>query len=274
MTTSDFLVFILLTAAMGLSIFLSLPIILLKRLASRTITFLNAIAIGILIFLLADIFSDLAPVIASSTEYFTNGWLDLAFIISMTLIFALLYLIDQRPPLPEPTHQESSPGATTPLDSTIRNPTRLALIIAIGIGLQNLTEGLFFGGNWSTGTIGLLSVTFAGFFLQNVTEGFPIVSPYLGERFKSIYVVCGLFLVGSLPTIAGGAFGYFYPDQNSVFTTVIDALAIGAILYCLLPMVKVALRSEATRLLTYYKHRLVYFGILAGFLLGFAVNAF
>lgn len=270
MTNSDFLVFILLTAAMGLSIFLSLPIILYKGLRSRTIVFLNAIAIGILVFLLADIFSDLAPVIASSTEYFTDPWLDLVFVLSFALIFCALYLIDQRKPRAEDEVPVGSGAAT------IDNPTRLALIIAIGIGLQNLTEGLFFGYNWNIGALGLLTVTFIGFFLQNVTEGFPIVSPYLGQKFKSLAVICGLFLVGSLPTIAGGAFGYFYgaTSQNPTFTTIVDALAISAILYCLLPMLKVALRPENTKLATYYKHQLVYFGVLAGFLLGFVVNAF
>lgn len=253
---------------MGLSIFLSLPIILYKGLRSRTITFLNALAIGILIFLLADIFSDLAPVIASSTEYFTDPWLDTAFVIAFVLIFVVFYFIDQR----KPSEAEDLPGA--PAHTGLDNPTRLALIIALGIGLQNLTEGLFFGGNWAMGSLGLLTVTFIGFFLQNVTEGFPIVSPFLGERVKNIGVVCGLFLIGSLPTIAGGAFGYFYPNQNATFTTVIDALAISAILYCIIPMLKVALRPEATKLLTYRKHQLVYFGVLTGFILGFVVNAF
>ena len=52
-----------LSTVMGLSIYLSMPVILYKRMASRTITVLNSAAIGILIFLLADIFSDVSPII-------------------------------------------------------------------------------------------------------------------------------------------------------------------------------------------------------------------
>ena len=48
---SDFLVFMALTSVMGLSIFLSLPIVYSKRAQGRWATGLNAGAIGILIFL-------------------------------------------------------------------------------------------------------------------------------------------------------------------------------------------------------------------------------
>ncbi|MCI4328942.1 MAG: hypothetical protein L3J86_05095, partial [Thermoplasmata archaeon] len=62
-----FLEFLLLTAVMGLSIFLSLPVILHPRSQGRVGVLLNAAAIGILLFLLADIFGIVAPLIASST---------------------------------------------------------------------------------------------------------------------------------------------------------------------------------------------------------------
>ncbi|HTW56145.1 MAG TPA: zinc permease, partial [Thermoplasmata archaeon] len=123
------------------------------------------------------------------------------------------------------------------------------------------------------GEIGLLAVIFLGFFLQNVTEGFPIVSPFLGgSRRESVAILSALFLVGGLPTIVGGAVGYFW--NNTTLDVLFDALAIGAILYVLVPMLKVALRPESDRLASYRKHRLVYFGLLAGFVLGFLVNAF
>src|SRR5271170_6896568 len=179
-----FLVFLLLTAAMGLSIFLSLPVILAKGMRSRTIVFLNAAAIGILVFLLADIFSDVAPFIAGSEDYLTVPTLDLVFVVSVVFVYAVLYFIDQR--RPEPTPVGSAPGAPRVLDG---NPTRLALIIAFGIGLQNLTEGLVFGAAWTAGALGLLVVIFVGFFLQNVTEGFPIVSPFLGQSSYRLGVV-------------------------------------------------------------------------------------
>ena len=259
-----FPVFLLLVAVMGLSIFLSLPVILSKSMRSRTITFLNAAAIGILVFLLADIFSDVAPLMVGSAAYLTIPTLDVVFVVA---VYALLYAIDQGMAPPTPG------GAGDPDVDGRFNPRRLALLIAIGIGLQNLTEGLVFGAAWTQGEIGLLAVIFLGFFLQNVTEGFPIVSPFLGgSRRESVAILSALFLVGGLPTIVGGAVGYFW--NNTTLDVLFDALAIGAILYVLVPMLKVALRPESDRLASYRKHRLVYFGLLAGFVLGFLVNAF
>ena len=63
---NDFLLFMALTAAMGLSIFLSLPVVYSKRAQGRWAVGLNAAAIGILVFLLADIFGDVAPILYAS----------------------------------------------------------------------------------------------------------------------------------------------------------------------------------------------------------------
>ncbi len=263
---SDFPTFMVLVAVMGLSIFLSLPVILAKGIRSRTIVFLNAAAIGILVFLLADIFSDVAPLIAGSAVYLTVPALDALFVVAVVAVYVVLYLVDQRRPLELPSTAESDVTRTHE-----GSPNRLALIIALGIGLQNLTEGLVFGAAWSVGELSLLLVIFLGFFLQNVTEGFPIVSPYLGDRRYDLKVVAALFLVGGLPTIVGGAIGYFY--TNVPLEVLFDAMAIGAILYVIVPMLKVAFRPEPTRLGSYLKQRLVFIGLLAGFVLGFAVNA-
>ena len=251
---------------MGLSIFLSLPVILAKSMRSRTIIFLNAAAIGILVFLLADIFSDVAPLIAGSELYLTIPSRDILFVIATAAAYVALYAVDQRRPA-ETVGADGAP-ATVPRELS---PTRLALIIAFGIGLQNLTEGLVFGAAWTAGQLGLLTVIFIGFFLQNVTEGFPIVSPFLGGSRYDLRLVAALFLIGGLPTIVGGVVGYLY--TNVSLDVLFDALAIGAILYVVPLMLKVAFRPEGSPLASYRKQQLVFFGLLAGFLLGFAVNA-
>ena len=104
---NDLLTFLLLATAMGLSIFLSLPIILAKGMRSRTIVFLNASAIGILVFLLADIFGDVAPIIAATQAFLTLPGRDVLFVVAVVGVYTLLYLIDQRRPLP-------AGGASTP----------------------------------------------------------------------------------------------------------------------------------------------------------------
>jgi ZIP family zinc transporter len=246
---------VVLSAVMGLSIYLSLPIVLAKSLASRTITVLNAVAIGILIFLLADVFSDAAPIIYSNpaSEYLADPGYAAAFVIALVACFLILYIAEHR-----------AKGSSL-------SPRGLALVIAAAIGFQNLTEGLVFGATWAAGVIGLLTVIFVGFFLQNVTEGFPITAPLLGKNERKVGVLAALFLVGGLPTVLGGILGYFY--NSPLLDVTFDALAIGAILYCILPMLRVAFRPAETPAASYAKQQLVYLGVLAVFVVGFLVNA-
>ncbi len=250
-----------LTCVMGLSIFLSLPLVWARRMPSRAVAFLNAVAIGILVFLLADMFGDVAPLVAGSGAYLTVPALDAVFVAGVAGTFVLLYVLNRGPSPAEPSENRGD-----------GNPSRLALIIAIGIGLQNLTEGLVFGSAWSLGAIGLLGVIFVGFFLQNVMEGFPIVSPLLRSSSRNLPEVAGFFLIGGIPTVLGGAVGYFY--NSPALDVFFDALAIGAILYVVVPMLKAAMRPAAIAAETIDRSRLLYLGLLAGFVLGFLVNAF
>ena len=254
---NDFLLFMVLTSVMGLSIFFSLPVVYSKRAQGRWAVGLNAAAIGILVFLLADIFGDVAPILYPS-GYVANFGYSVAFAVAFVGAFVGLYAVDNFPRRAAAA-REGGPRVT-------------ALIIATGIGLQNLTEGLVFGVNWTQGAIGILAVVFVGFFFQNVTEGFPIAAPFLGttER-RRVPTMVGLFLIGGLPTLIGGAIGYFW--SNDLFLVLFDALAIGAIAYVVLPMLRIAFRPLDSAEAALRRNRIVYLGVMAGFLLGFVVNA-
>jgi ZIP family zinc transporter len=252
----DLPLFLALTTAMGLSIFLSLPVVYSRRAQGRWAVGLNAAAIGILIFLLADVFADVAALIYPS-GYVADAGASVAFAVAFLVAFLGLMAVDSWPR--RPAGAESSPTVT-------------AGIIALGIGLQNLTEGLVFGANWTAGAVGILAVVFVGFFLQNVSEGFPIASPFLGSKVpRRLPLMIGLFLLGGLPTIVGGAIGYFWSSR--LLLVVFDALAIGAIAYVILPMLRVAFRPLESREASVRRNRLVYLGVMIGFLIGFAVNA-
>lgn len=254
----DFPLFILLASVMGLSIFLSLPVVYSKRAQGRWAVGLNAAAIGILVFLLADVFSDVSPILYPGGSYVSNLGDSFLFGVAFLAAFVGLYVIDNLP------SRAASVGEG--------GPRVTAMIIALGIGLQNLTEGLVFGANWVKGTLGILAVVFVGFFLQNVTEGFPIASPFLGTPARrSAAMMAGLFLIGGLPTIVGGAIGYYW--SSNLFLILFDALAIGAIAYVILPMLRTAFRPLDSREAAVRRNRLVYVGVMVGFLIGFAVNA-
>ncbi|MGI0131141.1 MAG: hypothetical protein ACREDE_03250 [Thermoplasmata archaeon] len=252
---ANFAELLALSAVMGLSVLLSLPIVLAKSVRSRTVVLLNAVAIGILVFLLADVFSDAATILYTNpaSPYIVNGTYAAAFAISVTACFLLLFAAEHR-----------SPRRTL-------SPRGLALLVALAIGFQNLTEGLVFGAAWAAGAVALVAVIFVGFFLQNVTEGFPIAAPLVGKGERAIGVLFALFLVGGIPTILGSAIGYFY--NGPLLDVTFDALAIGAILYIILPMLRMAFRPAETPETSYLKQRLTYVGILLGFVLGFLVNA-
>jgi len=246
-----------LSTVMGLSIYLSMPVILYKRMASRTITVLNSAAIGILIFLLADIFSDVSPIIYPGSSAGASYVADWTYAVGFTVAVAACYLV-----LFATEHRARGTKAT---------PVSLALIVALAIGFQNLTDGLVFGAYWALGVVGLSTVVFVGFFLQNVTEGFPITAPLLTHQDRRVGLIAIFFLIGGLPTVVGGVTGYFY--NSAPFDLVFDALAIGAILYSILPMLRTAFRPAIPPEATYLKQRLTYLGILLGFLIGFLVNA-
>jgi len=236
---------------MGASIFLSLPIVLRRRTSESTTKLLEAVAIGILVFLIADVFSNVAPWLyrnGSLHGYGADPTLSLAFAVALGIGFFALYFLENR----------SKSGLT---------PTMVALMISVGIGLQNLTEGLVFGA--SSASIGLFSgislVILIGFSLQNITEGFPIASPFINRHEVSPWLIVILFLVGGIPTIIGGVAGYFYSSpMASVF---FDGLAIGSILYVIMPMIRGLIRNMDP-----LKQKVAYVGIFLGFLIGFLVN--
>jgi len=240
---------VLFSSIMGLSIFLSMPIVLRKGTGQQKTRLLNAVAIGILIFLIGDVFSDVSPDLYNGS-YFGYGSslpVDVTFALAFGAGFLILFLTENR----------SRTGLT---------PSYLALVIALGMGFQNLTEGLVFGSlGVSVGLTGAALVVLVGFILQNVTEGFPIASPFLGRTEGKIRQMILLFLIGGLPTIIGGGIGFFY--NGTILDVAFDGAAIGAILYAILPMLRMLFR-ETDRL----SQRVGYLGVFLGFIIGFLVN--
>jgi ZIP family zinc transporter len=59
---------------------------------------------------------------------------------------------------------------------------RAALLVAIGIGLHNLGEGLAIGSAYAVGSLALGATLVVGFALHNTTEGLAIVAPVARER--------------------------------------------------------------------------------------------
>lgn len=239
-----------LSAIMGLSIFLSFPLVMKKKTSMRRLLIYNAVAMGILVFLLLDIYGDVAVIFGNNT--ITNPLL-LVFIAGFVLSFAFFIL---------------PRGSRDPSE----NPKKTSILAAIGIGFQNLTEGLVFGSAGAAGFLPIYILSMIGFSAQNITEGFPIAAPLFGELEKtSKKFIIGVFLLGGIPTIIGTMIGLVF--FSNMFIVFFDALACAAILYVILVLFhlninKAAKEQEGIRKAMLY----TYAGILIGFIIAFVLN--
>ncbi len=82
----------------------------------------------------------------------------------------------------------------------------LALLVAIGIGLHNLGEGLAVGSSYAGGALALGAFLVIGFAIHNTTEGLAIVAP-LAETRPRLRRLAGLGLIAGGPAIVGAWIG-------------------------------------------------------------------
>jgi len=198
---------------------------------------------------MTDVFSDSSAIIYNGSlyGYGTEPFYDLVFCSAFLLGFLIFYFIGN-------------------LKRNVKTSMTVPAIIATGIGFQNLTEGLVFGAfGAAIGFSGLIDVILIGFTLQNISEGFPIYSSYINYGNNKIVPLLILFLVGGIPTIIGGVTGFYYFSKD--FILFFNGLAIGSILYVILPMFKNILNLEQKG-----KFNSIYFSIMLGFIAGFIVN--
>jgi len=97
----------------------------------------------------------------------------------------------------------------------------LAMLIAVGIGLHNLGEGLAIGTAYTTGALALGAFLVVGFALHNTTEGLAIVAPIAGGR-PSLGRLAALGLIAGAPAVLGAWIG------AAAFNTSVAAFLFGA----------------------------------------------
>jgi len=121
---------------------------------------------------------------------------------------------------------------------TTVSPQTLALLIAIGIGLHNLGEGLAIGSAYAVGQLALGAFLVIGFAVHNTTEGLAIVTPLAAER-PSLRRLGALGLIAGAPAILGAVIGAtVYQPTLVAFLFGVGAGAVGQVAVKLLPLVK------------------------------------
>ncbi len=107
-----------------------------------------------------------------------------------------------------------------------RSPFYVATLIALGIGLHNLGEGLLIGASYARGEIALGTFFVLGFLLHNTTEGIGIVAPIAREHPRLEHLAM-LGALAGVPTVLGAWIGGF--SGSPVWTTLFFAVGVGAI---------------------------------------------
>ena len=151
----------------------------------------------------------------------------------------------------------------------------IAALIALGIGLHNLGEGMAIGAAFALGEAALGSFLVIGFTLHNITEGVGIVTPLLpgaaedapeSTRPRLGTFVLLILLAGS-PAILGAWIGGF--AFSPLLATIFLGIGIGAI-WQVIVEVGALLRNFARR----EDEPLVSWHNLFGFVLGLAIMYF
>ena len=146
--------------------------------------------------------------------------------------------------------------ASSPRGGAVSAGPYLALLVAIGIGLHNLGEGLAIGSAYASGALALGAFLVVGFAIHNTTEGLAIVAP-LAESRPGVKRLALLGLIAGAPAIGGAWIGAaaFNPSVAALLFGV-GAGAIAQVIGQLVP----AIRDESGRAL----HPAAVAGLLAG----------
>jgi zinc transporter ZupT len=223
-----------------------------RRSGRRWLGAVLALTMGLLVFLLIDTLLEAFEVAAVLPDVFQG--------VAMVLFAALLTWLAL---LAIGSRRQSQGGLY------------LATLIAVGIGLHNLGEGLAIGAAFALGEAALGSFLVIGFTLHNVTEGIGIAAPLLPDFREDedsqtpvkLRHFAGLALLAGAPAIAGAWIGGF--AYSPVLAALFLGIGTGAIWQVIV---------EVWRLLQRYAQRdqqpAVSWLNVGGFLLGLAIMYF
>jgi ZIP family zinc transporter len=273
----------------GVTIVIGLPVGRMRRPAPNLRVFLNATAVGVLLFLVWDVLSaawepidehltavhehtgGLAPVFGYGALFAGGLAVGLLSLVAYDRYMARLSAPPPRigPGAMSVSERPTGHGRVVRL-ATWSAARRLSLLIAVGIGLHNFAEGLAIGQAAASNAIALATVLVIGFGLHNATEGFGIVAPLAADvdeagetRRPSWGFLLTMALIGGGPTFIGTAVGHNFTSEP--VSVIFLSLAAGSIVYVIVQLLGVASRAKRMDLVAY--------GLLLGLLAGFVTDA-
>jgi zinc transporter, ZIP family len=207
----------------------------------RWFRFLMAVTIGLLLFLVVEAVLEGIETAQKSAPAFGGALLVFA---GGLFAYLLLKAADTRL---RPDKREGFTGAS------------VALLVAIGIGLHNLSEGLGIGAAYAIGSVAFGTFLVVGFTIQNVTEGLAIVAP-LSKSKPQIRRLLALGLLAGAPAIVGAWIGSV--AFNASLAAFLFGVAGGAVVQ-VAEVIWPAMRDSAGRAVNFLS--------LAGIAVGFGI---
>jgi zinc transporter ZupT len=183
---------------------------LLGELGRRGLNFILALTVGLLLFLLVDTVLEGIEVAQQIPDTFQALPL---IVFAGLLSFLVLVAIGRSPRV---TGRGTRSGRLW-----------LATMIALGIGLHNLGEGMAIGAAVALGEAALGTFLVVGFTLHNITEGLGIGAPMAHDRPGPLRLA-GLALLAGAPAILGTWIGGF--SYSPLLAVLFLAIGAGAIL--------------------------------------------
>jgi len=182
-----------------------------RRLGSQWIGALIAFTVGLLAFLAIDAGLEGLEIAAEAPAAFGGASLVFAGGLAAYLVLAAIDAWLEGRARRQPAAAGAPPGAAP---AALAAGPYLALLVAIGIGLHNLGEGLAIGSAYATGALALGAFLVVGFAIHNTTEGLAIVAPLRGGGeggteggALGIPRLLGLGLIAGGPAILGAWIG-------------------------------------------------------------------
>jgi len=213
-----------------------------RRIRPHWMQLLMALTVGLLGFLAFDAFTEGSELANQGSQAFGGVTL-----VALGAVFAYLLLL---------TVEVWLKRKRTGSASGSLNGMHLALLVAIGIGLHNLGEGLVIGAAYSVGALALGSFLVVGFAIHNTTEGLAIVAPTTTLR-PSLRQLTGLGLIAGLPAVLGAWIGA--ASINPSLTVLMFGAGVGAIVQ-VIQQIAPSIKDDGGR----YLHPISIAGILLG----------
>jgi ZIP family zinc transporter len=269
-TLIDYYQLLLLGAFAGFTIFLGFPVALMNF-SQKKKAFLNALAIGILVFLVIDVFGHAWESVTTSVISSIAGRTPMIDgVTALITMFAGIAIGLIGLAIYESRYMKGTAKTESKLENNMVwkdaaniDRFKLATMIAIGIGAHNFSEGLSIGQSYVSGAIGLALLLIIGFAAHNATEGFGILGPLTSsEKRLPVSFLVRLGLIGGGPTFLGTLLGSIW--VSPILYILFLSFAGGALVFVILLMYSVAVRQTS--------NKTIMTGIFMGLLFGFMTD--